>query len=140
MLPGALAVVVAIAVAAAAPGLAGPAGTGPAGKPVFPSLAQAASQEVGSARNAAAPAVAVSGGRQVVDPKQVLPTDGPSNGCLPGYGHAGQCVPRRAPGNRPVTCAFVRTVMPKGVMVHGPDRLGFDRNGDGVACGAGDGP
>lgn len=139
MVSGAVALGAALVVAAVAPGLAGPARPGPAGQPAFSSLGQAASQEVGSARNKARPAAAVSGGRQKVDPKKVLPTDGPVSGCLKGYGHGGQCLPSRAPGNRPVTCAFVRTVMPKGVMVHGPDSLKLDRNGDGMACGAGDG-
>jgi hypothetical protein len=105
----------------------------------YATLSQAAGQQVGSALTRQRPAAAVSGGDVRVEPRDVLPRRARVNGCLPEYGHGGQCVPRRAPGGAAVTCRYVRTILPQGVMVHGTDRFGLDRNGDGIACGRGDG-
>jgi len=70
------------------------------------------------------------------DPKQ---TGVLSNGCAADYGRGGQqCLPARAPGDKPLTCAYVVTLFPDGVIVAGRDRFGLDTNGDGLACGAGD--
>ena len=76
-------------------------------------------------------------------PEQVLPnvrTSGvTSGGCAVGYGRPGaQCVPARAPGNQPLTCAYLVTLFPDGVSVVGRDQLSLDPNRDGVACGPGD--
>jgi hypothetical protein len=62
-----------------------------------------------------------------------------ASGCAVGYGAAGaQCVPKRAPGNRRVTCAYVVEQFPHGVSVTGRDRLHLDSNRDRIACGYGD--
>ena len=61
-----------------------------------------------------------------------------SNGCAVGYGDADQCLPARAPGNKPVTCAFVLSAFPEGVQVRGTDRLRLDTDKDGWACRDGD--
>ena len=61
-----------------------------------------------------------------------------SSGCAVGYGAAGQCVPARAPGNRPTTCAYVVTLFDGGVAVPRGDWLRLDTNGDGWGCADGD--
>jgi hypothetical protein len=62
-----------------------------------------------------------------------------ASGCAVGYGTAGaQCVPRRAPGNRRLTCAYLVKQFPHGVSVVGHDRLHLDSNRDRIACGYGD--
>jgi hypothetical protein len=62
-----------------------------------------------------------------------------ASGCAVGYGAAGaQCVPRRAPGNRRLTCAYLVKQFPHGVAVTGRDRLHLDSNRDRIACGYGD--
>jgi hypothetical protein len=85
----------------------------------------------------------------VVDPSQVLP-HGLANGCVPGYGQGGGCLPSTPPSHAGHgtgedmsiywTCAEVRTVLPNGIPLDnaGTDPLGLDSNGDGTACGAGD--
>ena len=70
--------------------------------------------------------------------KEVLP-DGLSNGCAAGYGDPGaQCLPSRAPGDKPLTCAYASKLFPKGIAVTGRDRLKLDTDGDGTACDPGD--
>lgn len=60
-------------------------------------------------------------------------------GCATGYGTPGdQCLPLRAPGNRPMTCTYVVRLFPAGIAVTGKDTLGLDGNRDKVACGPGD--
>jgi hypothetical protein len=62
-----------------------------------------------------------------------------SSGCALDYGRQGvQCLPARAPGNKPLSCAYVLTLFPDGVVVSGRDRFGLDTNRDGVACDRGD--
>ncbi len=61
-----------------------------------------------------------------------------SNGCAAGYGRVDQCLPARAPGGARTTCAYVVTVVPKGVAVRGDDPLRLDTDGDGTACEQGD--
>lgn len=85
----------------------------------------------------------------VVDPSQVLPSNGLTNGCVAGYGRGAQCLPQTPPshaghgvGDMSIywTCAEARTLLPDGIVVDTPgtDPLGLDSNGDGTACGAGD--
>jgi hypothetical protein len=68
------------------------------------------------------------------------PTKGAiAGGCATGYGAPGdQCVPLRAPGNQPMTCAYVAKLLPAGIAVTGKDTLRLDTNRDTVACGPGD--
>jgi hypothetical protein len=62
-----------------------------------------------------------------------------ASGCAVGYGTAGvQCVPKRAPGDKRLTCGYLVKQFPHGVSVTGRDRLKLDSNGDRIACGYGD--
>ena len=71
--------------------------------------------------------------------KDVLPATGLSNGCAAGYGAPGaQCLPRRAPGDKPLTCSYASKLFPKGIEVTGRDRLKLDTDRDGTACDPGD--
>jgi hypothetical protein len=112
------------------------AGRDPAAQPQT-SLAQAAG------RPHAKPATGK--GTRVTSPRQAGPQVGDpgksgvlSNGCAVGYGDADQCLPARAPGNAPMTCAYALTLFPEGVPVRAKDRLRLDTNGDGWACRDGD--
>lgn len=83
------------------------------------------------------------GTHHAVSPSAVLPHPSTSrhlaSGCLIGYGAPGaQCLPVRAPGNKPVTCAYVVTLFPEGIAVTGKDRLRLDTDKDKIACDAGD--
>jgi hypothetical protein len=70
------------------------------------------------------------------DPGEVL------GGCLAGYGTPGeQCLPARAPRNKPLTCTYAAKLFPKGIRItsHPPrDRLRLDTDRDGIACDPGD--
>jgi hypothetical protein len=75
-----------------------------------------------------------------------LTGNGQGNGCLTGYGEPGQCLPVLSPMqqampemNHPWTCAEVRELFPKGILVTGKDTLGLDTDGDRTMCGPGDG-
>ena len=60
-------------------------------------------------------------------------------GCLAGYGTPGeQCLPARAPRDKPMTCAYASRLFPDGIKVTGRDRLRLDTDRDGIACGPGD--
>ena len=62
-----------------------------------------------------------------------------SNGCAAGYGRPGeQCLPRRAPNDKRLTCAYASKLFPKGIAVTGRDRLELDSDRDGTACDPGD--
>ncbi len=104
------------------------------------SLAEAAGRpNPGPARPATGRGTPVTSGRgadaTLKDPRT---TGVLSSGCVTGYGTAGQCVPARAPGNRPMTCGYLHTQFEGGVAVTGRDRLGLDTNRDGLACADGD--
>lgn len=85
-----------------------------------------------------------------VDPTDLLPAHGLTNGCVAGYGRGTVCLPQTPPshaghgGTQDMsgywTCAESRTLLPDGIVVDRPgtDPLGLDSNGDGTACGAGD--
>ena len=85
-----------------------------------------------------------------VDPTEVLPAHGLTNGCVAGYGRGTACLPQTPPshaghgGNEDLsvywTCAEARTLLPDGIVVDNPaaDPLGLDSNNDGTACGPGD--
>lgn len=112
------------------------AGRDPARQPQT-SLAQAAG------RPHATPATGR--GTRVTTPRRAGPLLGDpgksgvlSNGCALGYGDADQCLPARAPGNVPMTCAHALTLFPEGVPVRAKDRLRLDTNRDGWACRDGD--
>jgi hypothetical protein len=72
---------------------------------------------------------------------------GQGNGCLKDYGKPGQCLPLKSAAQQsmpdmdmPWTCADVVQLFPQGLAVKkGKDTLKLDSNGDGVACGRGDG-
>jgi hypothetical protein len=76
-----------------------------------------------------------------------LAGNGQGNGCVKDYGKPGQCLPLESPAQQampdmdhPWTCAEVVQLFPKGLAVKkGKDTLKLDSNGDGVACGRGDG-
>ncbi len=59
---------------------------------------------------------------------RTVPVQAFSDGCDRGYGTAGQCIPLRAPGNLPVTCAYLRSAgyLP---LVAVRDHLGLVKNG-----------
>lgn len=75
---------------------------------------------------------------------------GKYGGCTPGYGKGKACLPPIAPAavamhmtaaEHPWSCTDVRRlVLPRGIRLNakGVDPLGLDKNGDNVACGAGD--
>lgn len=85
-----------------------------------------------------------------VDPTQVLPAHGLTNGCVAGYGGGTACLPQTPPSHAGHgsgedlsiywTCAEARTLVPDGIAVDptGGDRLGLDSDRDGIACGPGD--
>jgi hypothetical protein len=107
------------------------------------SLREAARQKAGIAARGGKPAAKLHGGHERVDPAEVLPdtkrTGVLASGCAAGYGQPGdQCLPARAPNDKPVTCAYVVQLFPAGLRVTGRDRLGLDTSGDGLACGHGD--
>lgn len=107
------------------------------------SLAAAARAPSGIGTWGVKPARGVRGGIATVKPSQVLPhrrAEGvTSGGCLIAYGSPGrQCVPARAPGNRPLTCDYLIRLFDRGVKSSAGDPAGLDRNGDGIACGPGD--
>lgn len=107
------------------------------------SLAAAASSRNGIGTWRVKPARGVKGGSATRKPSQVLPhrrAEGvTSGGCLIAYGSPGrQCVPARAPGNRPLTCDYLIRLFDRGVKSSAGDPAGLDRNGDGIACGPGD--
>jgi hypothetical protein len=109
------------------------------------SLAAAASARNGVGTWGIRPARGVKGGSAIRKPGQVLPdrrAEGvTSGGCLIAYGEpGGQCVPARAPGNRPLSCDYLVRLFTDGVRVRTADPLGLDRNRDGIACGPGDVP
>ncbi len=60
------------------------------------------------------------------------------DGCDHGYGDVNQCVPTRFPPGVTDGCAWLKSHGFGPLVVHGEDRLGLDRNRDGVACGPGD--
>lgn len=88
----------------------------------------------------------------IVNPSDVLPTNGLVNGCVAGYGRGVQCLPQTPPSHAAHaassredmsgywTCAEARTLLPDGIVVDSPagDPLRLDSNKDGTACGAGD--
>ena len=83
-----------------------------------------------------------------VTPQEVLPAGRTLvNGCAAGYGKGAVCLPAVPPsqaqhaghGMQVVwTCAEVRTLLPRGLSVDGPDYLNLDGNRDGTACGESD--
>ena len=83
-----------------------------------------------------------------VSPQEVLPSGRTLvNGCAAGYGHGVVCLPVVPPSQAEHaghgmqvawTCAEVRTLLPRGLSVDGPDYLGLDGNKDGTACGESD--
>jgi hypothetical protein len=106
-------------------------------------LAAAASKPHGIGTWVAKPARAVGGSSTRRKARSVAAnpkaTGALASGCAVGYGVAGaQCVPRRAPGNRRLTCAYLVKEFPHGVSVIGRDRLHLDSNRDRIACGYGD--
>jgi len=75
-----------------------------------------------------------------------LAGNGRGNGCLKQYGGPGQCLPivslaqQAMPDmDHPWDCHQVKQLFPKGIKVRTNDTLGLDVNGDGTACGRGDG-
>jgi hypothetical protein len=76
-----------------------------------------------------------------------LAGNGQGTGCVKDYGKPQQCLPLVSPAQAsmpdmemPWTCADVVQLFPKGIAVKkGKDTLKLDSNGDGVACGRGDG-
>ena len=60
------------------------------------------------------------------------------DGCDHGYGDVNQCVPTRFPPGVADGCAWLKSHGFGPLVVHGEDRLGLDRNRDGIACGPGD--
>ncbi|WP_394162023.1 hypothetical protein [Galactobacter valiniphilus] len=94
-----------------------------------------------------------------VAPEDVLGSERGTGGCLKEYGQTGQCLPPVPPSQaehvsqmlaagqdpsamtHPYRCTEVRTMFATGLIVRvsGVDPQGLDRNGDGVACGRGDG-
>jgi len=107
-------------------------------------LAAAAAQPNGAGRRVAKPARAVRGdrNRRVTSDRifAALKARGLSeSGCFIDYGRPGdQCLPAHVAQGQTVTCAAVRAHFPSGIAVTRRDRFRLDRNGDGVACGAGD--
>ena len=103
------------------------------------SLAAAAKTHDAIGQRVDHPAANIVGAPRHTLPADVLPdakTGVSIIGCLTDYGTPGvQCVPARAPGNQPVTCAFVHTIFPQGVAITGQDRLGL-KTSPGTACGA----
>lgn len=73
-------------------------------------------------------------------PNNKLPAPPPGmNGCDPGYGSRGQCMPWHIPPQEQDRCGWLkRDKSLSALKVNGNDRLAIDRNNDGVACGAGD--
>lgn len=62
-----------------------------------------------------------------------------SAGCYIDYGVQGQeCLPAHAAVNGVLTCDGVREHFPQGIKVTGTDRFHLDKNGDKIACNAGD--
>lgn len=62
-----------------------------------------------------------------------------SAGCYIDYGVQGQeCLPAHAAVNGVLTCDGVRAHFPQGIKVTGTDRFHLDKNGDKIACNAGD--
>jgi hypothetical protein len=106
-------------------------------------LAAVASKPHGTGTWGTKPARAVKGSSTRRKARSVIAnpkaTGALASGCAIGYGAAGaQCVPRRAPGNRRLTCAYLVKQFPHGVSVTGRDRLHLDSNRDKIACGYGD--
>jgi hypothetical protein len=108
------------------------------------SLAAAAAQPKGAGRRVAKPARGIRGarGRAVTSDRiyAALKARGLNeSGCFVDYGRPGdQCLPAHLARGGMVTCADVRTHFRSGIVVARRDRFRLDRNGDGVACGAGD--
>lgn len=135
---------VSLAEAAGGAGVPSTTAAGPAGNKWID--ADAAGVNEGTKQQAAGVALAPA---SVVDPSQMLPANGLTNGCVAGYGRGTQCLPQTPPshaghgvGDMSIywTCAEARTLLPDGIVVDTPgtDPLGLDSNGDGTACGAGD--
>ncbi len=108
------------------------------------SLATAAAQPKGAGRRVVKPARAIRGdrNRRVTSDRiyAALKARGLNeSGCFVDYGRAGdQCLPAHVAQGQTVTCTAVRAHFPSGIVVARRDRFRLDRNGDGVACGAGD--
>jgi hypothetical protein len=107
------------------------------------SLAEAARQHLGPGTLGVKPARDVKPRRLRRLPSDVLPdpksTGRLSSGCVLGYGVPGdQCLPARALGGKPITCAYAVELFPDGVRVTGRDILNLDSDKDGRACGPGD--
>lgn len=102
------------------------------------SLAAVASMPSGVGQRVADPAANVVATHNHVMPSSVLPDPKSgvlASGCLANYGVPGaQCVPAHAPGNQPLTCAFINTLFPKGVKITGVDTLHLGQGKD-TACG-----
>lgn len=60
------------------------------------------------------------------------------DGCDHAYGRRNQCVPWSFPAGVVDGCAYLRDKGFGPLAVHGRDRHGLDRDGDGTACGRGD--
>ena len=62
-----------------------------------------------------------------------------TDGCDHAYGDPNMCVPWQFPAGVTDKCGWLRTHGFKPLAITGGrDRHGLDRNGDGIACGAGD--
>lgn len=66
------------------------------------------------------------------------PVDDSLDGCDNAYGAVGQCVPWTFPPGTEDGCEWLAGHGFGPLPVHGRDRHGLDRDGDGIACGAGD--
>ena len=92
--------------------------------------------------------IAIRGDHRRVAPGELLPSGRTLvNGCVAGYGRGAVCLPAVPPSQArhaghgmqvAWTCAEVRTLLPQGLSVDGPDYLLLDGNRDGTACGQSD--
>ena len=127
--------------------IAGP--RGPVTEPIHSPMASVA-PEVAQEMNGPKEKVKVAKKIKMHPPKKIgryqLLGRGQGNGCLKWYGEPGQCLPMQSPAQaamptmkHPWTCPEVRELFPDGITVLKKDKLRLDKNGDGVACGPGDG-
>ncbi|GGM56650.1 hypothetical protein GCM10012275_29760 [Longimycelium tulufanense] len=71
-------------------------------------------------------------------PSAAVPVPANNDGCDHTYGERNQCVPWNFPDRVADGCQWLRERGFGSLRVHGRDRHGLDRNGDGIACGDGD--
>jgi hypothetical protein len=71
-------------------------------------------------------------------PTSTHPVETHIDGCDRNYGTPAQCVPWTFPAATTDACGWLAAHGFGPLVVVGTDRQGLDRNGDGIACGAGD--